>query len=150
MKRESAQALLVGTLGVVAAMSLAMLASHVSPILGFNAFFYGAFGGKQEIAETLASTTALLFPALGIAIAFRAGLFNIGAEGQLLIGGLLAGWLGTRIDVPPALAIAASSAIGSAIVARVCERSVGSQYACGSSESSGPAASGARSGPVTR
>ncbi len=118
MKHESAKALLIGTLGVAAAMSLAMIASHVSPIVGFNAFFYGAFGGKQEIAETLASTTALLFPALGIAIAFRAGLFNIGAEGQLLVGGLLAGWIGTRIDVPPALAITAifvAGALGGAL-----------------------------------
>ena len=49
----------------------------------------------SEFAETLVSATALLFPALGIALAFRAGLFNIGAEGQLVLGGLAAGVAGT-------------------------------------------------------
>ncbi len=68
----------------------------MSPIDGFRALFDGAFGGRNEIGETLVATTALLFPALGIALAFRAGLFNIGAEGQLLIGGLCAGALGAR------------------------------------------------------
>jgi ABC-type uncharacterized transport system permease subunit len=72
----------------------AMLAAGVSPVDGFEALFVGALGGKQQIAETLVQTAALLFPALGICIAFRAGLFNIGAEGQLLIGGLVAGAIG--------------------------------------------------------
>jgi ABC-type uncharacterized transport system permease subunit len=71
--------------------SIAMLLAHVSPIDGFYALFDGAFGTTSEFAETLVSATALLFPALGIALAFRAGLFNIGAEGQLVLGGLAAG-----------------------------------------------------------
>jgi simple sugar transport system permease protein len=85
--------------------SLAMLLAHVSPIDGFSALFDGAFGTKEEIAETLVQTTNLLFPALGIAVAFRAGLFNIGAEGQLLLGGFAAGWIGAAIPAPGWIAI---------------------------------------------
>ncbi|HEY0396561.1 MAG TPA: ABC transporter permease [Candidatus Elarobacter sp.] len=85
--------------------SIAMLLAHVSPIAGFAALFDGAFGTKGEIAETLVQTTNLLFPALGIAIAFRAGLFNIGAEGQLIIGGFAAGWLGAQFALPGYLAV---------------------------------------------
>ena len=85
--------------------SIAMLLAHVSPIDGFSALFDGAFGTKGEIAETLVQTTNLLFPALGIAIAFRAGLFNIGAEGQLILGGFAAGWLGAQIPLPGYLAV---------------------------------------------
>ena len=85
--------------------SIAMLLAHVSPFDGFAALFDGAFGTKEEIAETLVQTTNLLFPALGIAVAFRAGLFNIGAEGQLVLGGFAAGWFGAQFPAPAWLAI---------------------------------------------
>ncbi|HEV8021549.1 MAG TPA: ABC transporter permease, partial [Candidatus Lustribacter sp.] len=85
--------------------SIAMLVAHVSPIDGFSALFDGAFGTTSEFAETLVSATALLFPALGIALAFRAGLFNIGAEGQLVLGGLAAGVAGVWVAGPPVVSI---------------------------------------------
>jgi len=85
--------------------SIAMLLAHVSPLVGFGALFDGAFGTPEEVAETLVQATNLLFPALGIAIAFRAGLFNIGAEGQLILGGFAAGWLGAQLPLPPYLAV---------------------------------------------
>ena len=85
--------------------SIAMLLAHVSPIDGFSALFDGAFGTTSEFAETLVSATALLFPALGIALAFRAGLFNIGAEGQLILGGLAAGIAGVFVPGPPVVSI---------------------------------------------
>ncbi len=82
----------------------AMLVAGVSPADGFSALFVGALGGRAQIAETLVQTTALLFPALGISLAFRAGLFNIGAEGQLVIGGLAAGAVGAHLLAPTWLA----------------------------------------------
>ncbi|HYZ16283.1 MAG TPA: ABC transporter permease [Candidatus Acidoferrum sp.] len=85
--------------------SIAMLFAHVSPLVGFGALFDGALGTKEEVAETLVQATNLLFPALGIAIAFRAGLFNIGAEGQLILGGFAAGWLGAQVPLPGYLAV---------------------------------------------
>jgi simple sugar transport system permease protein len=85
--------------------SIAMLLAHVSPLDGFGALFDGAFGTRSELAETLVQTTNLLFPALGVAIAFRAGLFNIGAEGQLILGGFAAGWLGAALPLPGYLAV---------------------------------------------
>lgn len=85
--------------------SVAMALAHVSPLAGFGALFDGALGTREEIAETLVQTTNLLFPALGIAVAFRAGLFNIGAEGQLILGGFFAGWLGAQFRLPPYLAL---------------------------------------------
>jgi ABC-type uncharacterized transport system permease subunit len=85
--------------------SIAMLLAHVSPVDGFGALFDGAFGTRSELAETLVQTTNLLFPALGVAVAFRAGLFNIGAEGQLILGGFAAGWLGAALPLPGYLAV---------------------------------------------
>jgi simple sugar transport system permease protein len=92
--------------------SVAMLLAHVSPIDGFAALFDGAFGTTSEFAETLVSSTALLFPALGVALAFRAGLFNIGAEGQLVLGGLAAGIVGVLVPGPPVVAIVATLLAG--------------------------------------
>ncbi len=85
--------------------SLAMLLAHVSPINGFGALLDGALGNPSEVAETLLQTTALLFPALGVALAFRAGLFNIGAEGQIVLGGMTAGILGVALPLPGLLLI---------------------------------------------
>jgi general nucleoside transport system permease protein len=101
---------ILGPLGavvlIVVLMSLAMIAAGTSPVDGFTALIVGALGGRNQIGETLVATTALLFPALGICLAFRAGLFNIGAEGQLLIGALCAGALGAVLSVPGPIGIA--------------------------------------------
>ncbi|MEO6914043.1 MAG: ABC transporter permease [Candidatus Baltobacteraceae bacterium] len=107
MKR--ARRLISGPIGAIVLAivlaGIAMLIAGVSPIDGFSALFFGALGGKSQIAETLVQTTALLFPALGICLAFRAGLFNIGAEGQLIVGGLAAGGIGEHLHAPAFISI---------------------------------------------
>jgi len=85
--------------------SIAMAIAGVNPIDGFAALIGGSLGGPSQIGETLVQTTALLFPALGVTLAFRAGLFNIGAEGQLVVGGLFAGAIGARYVGPTPIAI---------------------------------------------
>ncbi|MDQ2866209.1 MAG: ABC transporter permease [Candidatus Eremiobacteraeota bacterium] len=101
-------ALAVGALLLCAAM----YAAGTNPIEGFSALVEGALGGRNQIGETLVATTALLFPALGITLAFRAGLFNIGAEGQLIIGALFAGAIGPQLHLPPLLGIVVLFACG--------------------------------------
>lgn len=92
MKRTSAaKATIAASIALVAVAAGAMLLAGANPVDGFAALLRGSLGGTNRIAETLVQTTALLFPALAVAFAFRAGLFNIGAEGQLVIGGLAAG-----------------------------------------------------------
>jgi simple sugar transport system permease protein len=78
--------------------------------------FAGAFGGSREIAETLVAATPLIFGGLAFAIAYQAGLFNIGIEGQLVVGGLAAGLVGaTPLGLP--LAIHLPLALLAAVVA---------------------------------
>jgi ABC-type uncharacterized transport system permease subunit len=98
--RRTVRDLLIALAVVFGVGSVAMLFAHTSPIDGFGALFDGALGNESEVAETLLQTTALLFPALGIALAFRAGLFNIGAEGQIVLGGMTAGILGVALPLP--------------------------------------------------
>lgn len=90
---------------IVVLMAVAMMIAGTNPIDGFTALILGSLGGRSQLGETLVATSALLFPSLGVALAFRAGLFNIGAEGQLLVGGMLAGAAGAAMTLPPALAI---------------------------------------------
>ena len=73
--------------------ALIMLATSVAPAniaKSFVALAYGSVGSLAAISETLTSTIPLVLSGLGIGLAFRAGLFNIGAEGQIVIGGLAA------------------------------------------------------------
>ena len=65
----------------------------------YGALFDGAFGNPTAISETLLSSTPLILAGLSVALAFRAGLFNIGAEGQMIAGMLAASWVGFTLDL---------------------------------------------------
>lgn len=94
-----------------------------SPIVAYSALFEGALNGAPRIGETLLKTTPLIFTGLSIAFAFRAGLFNIGAEGQYVIGTLftvIAGWVFRDLPGPLLLvAILLSGALGGALWAAI-------------------------------
>jgi ABC-type uncharacterized transport system permease subunit len=90
----------------------AMAIAGANQIAGFGALLHGALGGERQLSETLVQTTALLFPSLAVAFAFRAGLFNIGAEGQLIVGGLFAGLAGASFVAPGIVAIPVILAAG--------------------------------------
>ncbi len=74
--------------------SIFILASGHSPVAAFAALWQGAFGSQRAIGETLLRSTPLIFTGLALAYGFRSGLFNIGAEGQLFLGGLAAAVVG--------------------------------------------------------
>lgn len=88
--------ILVPLLAVVVALiigGLIMLATGVSGdaiVRSYVALFVGSAGSISAISETLTAATPLTLAGLGIALGFRAGLFNIGAEGQVLVGGMAA------------------------------------------------------------
>jgi simple sugar transport system permease protein len=69
----------------------------------YKALFQGAFVGWNSISETLLVSTPLILAGLSVAIGFRAGLFNIGAEGQMTIGGLTAVIVGISFEGLPAI-----------------------------------------------
>lgn len=68
-----------------------------------RAFFIGSLGSQFALAETLVQMIPLLIAGLAVAFSFHGGLFNIGVEGQLILGGLVAGVIGAKLDVSPAL-----------------------------------------------
>jgi general nucleoside transport system permease protein len=75
--------------------------SGANPFTAYAALFRGAFGSPAAISRTLEKATPLMFSGLAVAFAFKAGLFNIGGQGQLLIGGIFAAYLGFAIEGLP-------------------------------------------------
>jgi ABC-type uncharacterized transport system permease subunit len=63
-------------------------------INAYTALFTGSYGSLANISDTLVSVTPLIFASISVAIAFRAGLFNIGAAGQLAVGAMAADMVG--------------------------------------------------------
>ncbi|MDE4132759.1 ABC transporter permease [Phaeobacter sp. QD34_3] len=105
-------ALAIGATFVVAAL-LAMIAGG-NPFAVFGLILKGAFGSKFAILETLNSATPLIFTGLAIAVAFRAKLWNIGAEAQLYAGAVITVVLGTgalSLPAPLMLALCAIAAM---------------------------------------
>jgi ABC-type uncharacterized transport system permease subunit len=66
-----------------------------NPIEAYWALLRGMFGSPDRIAASLGRSTPFIGAALAVAFAFKAGLFNIGVEGQLLVGATAAAWVGT-------------------------------------------------------
>ncbi|HDD54815.1 MAG TPA: ABC transporter permease [Chloroflexi bacterium] len=71
-----------------------------SPADAYGALFKGAFSSKRYFAETLLSTTPLIFGGLAVALGFRCGLFNMGVEGQIVLGGMAAAYVGYAWELP--------------------------------------------------
>jgi simple sugar transport system permease protein len=106
--------------------AVVMLATGVTPeAIGrsFFSLFVGSVGSVSAISETLTAAAPLILAALGLALGFKAGLFNIGAEGQMIIGGVTAvavgfSFQGLPIFVHLPLALLAG-ALGGAIWASI-------------------------------
>jgi simple sugar transport system permease protein len=112
-------ALLVPVLAITAALAVSVVIIVVSDIELWREFslsalgdaisqagsamwalFTGSFGSLAAVSSTLAFSAPLILAGLSVAIGFKAGLFNIGAEGQMLMGGMAAVALGITIDIP--------------------------------------------------
>ncbi|WP_409292372.1 ABC transporter permease [Peribacillus sp. SCS-37] len=102
-------------LGLIAG-TIIMLVSGYDPLAGFSALFYGMFGDVFYAGETIRQVTPYILSGLAVAFAFRTGLFNIGVEGQVLVGWLASVWVGLAFDLPKVihlpLAILAAAAAG--------------------------------------
>ncbi len=102
---------LLGALMVLGVLTLLIALSHQPIGASYRIMLQGAIGlppGEQVSPldawdGTLHDMTLLLLTGLSVAVALQAGLFNIGAAGQLLMGALVAAWLGTQPDIPRGL-----------------------------------------------
>lgn len=65
----------------------------VNPLVAYQRIFTGAFGSLYGLSETLTKAIPLILCGVGLAVSFRARVYNIGAEGQLLMGAIAATWV---------------------------------------------------------
>jgi simple sugar transport system permease protein len=89
--------------GALVVSCLVVLAAGRDPVAAVAALFSGAFGSTYGFLNVWTKTCPLLFTGLAVLIAFRAGFWNIGAEGQFILGAIAAGWIGPWAGVPAAL-----------------------------------------------
>ncbi|MEW6286721.1 MAG: ABC transporter permease [Chloroflexota bacterium] len=89
------------TLAALLIGAVMLLFLRVNPLEAYKALWDGAFGSSNAIAETLVKATPLLLVALGICISFRGDVINIGGEGQMIVGAILATWIGLTFTTLP-------------------------------------------------
>src|SRR5437016_12982785 len=80
----------------------AVFLSGANPVDALVALFQGAFMERNSVSETLIATIPYIFLGLAVAIGFKAGLFNIGAEGQFYLGAVFGVYVGYRLHGFPA------------------------------------------------
>ncbi|MHB8627954.1 MAG: ABC transporter permease [Aggregatilineales bacterium] len=86
--------------------SVLIVLAGLDPIKAYTGLLQGAFGSDAGLVRTLVKMAPLILSGLAVAFAFKGGLFNIGAQGQLTIGALLSAWIGFGIpNLTPALHI---------------------------------------------
>lgn len=91
----------IATLAALAVGAVMLLILKVNPATAYAALWEGAFGSTNAFAETLVKATPLLLVALGICISFRGDVINIGGEGQMIIGAIMATWVGLTFTESP-------------------------------------------------
>lgn len=101
--------LVVPLLAVVAALAVGaimLLALGTNPLQGYAAMLEGAFGSWDALADTAIKAMPLLLVGVGICIAFRAGVINIGGEGQIIAGAILSTIVALALSgLPPVLLV---------------------------------------------
>ena len=95
----------LATLAALGVFALILMALGANPIEAYGALVEGAVGSPNAIADTLVKATPLLLIGLGICIAFRGGVTNIGGEGQLVVGAIAATLLGLKFPESPGYVI---------------------------------------------
>ena len=95
----------LATLAALAVGAVMLLVLGANPVSAYGALLEGAFGSTNAVAETAVKAIPLLLVGLGICIAFRGNVINIGGEGQMIIGAIFATLIGTTLADWPGWAI---------------------------------------------
>ena len=97
-----------------------LVAAGFNPAAAFAALFRGALGRPNYISNVIIKATPLLLCGIGISFAYKAGLFNIGAEGQYILGSVLAMMVGSQLDFPAPIQVplvVLAGVVGGALIA---------------------------------
>lgn len=96
---------LIPILAALAFTTILLIFFGASPSVSFSAILEGAFGSRASFLGVLAFWVPLLLCASGLLLTFQAGLWNIGIEGQIILGALGATWVALSVELPAPLQI---------------------------------------------
>lgn len=102
---RSACRAIIAVLLALLVTSIPILLSGKSPSLAYWSLLKGALGSLDNVAFALNKCTPYILTATGVALCFRAGMINIGGEGQIAIGALVASWVALNASGPPFLIV---------------------------------------------
>ncbi len=102
--------------GILLLLNLISFAFGVAPLATLREAAVGSWGTPYGVGQVLFKATPLVFTGLAFEVGFRAGLFNIGAEGQLGLGSLVAGWVGSVLPVGTPWVVGVPVCFGAAVV----------------------------------
>ncbi len=100
LTRDYLVSLLTAVLLALAVGAGIMLVCGHNPLEGYGALIEGALGKPRAIGNTLAKTVTLCLTGLAMSLAAKAGVFNVGGEGQLYLGAMAAAVVGAQLDAP--------------------------------------------------
>ncbi len=104
-RRFDIEAIMVPFLAVISAMVVGMVLIFVvtgyDPFAAYGSLINGAIGSPSAIGATMLRAAPIILTGLSVMVAFRAGLFNIGGNGQAIMGLLLAGFIGIKLGALP-------------------------------------------------
>jgi simple sugar transport system permease protein len=106
---------LLGGLAALLIGALLIALTGSDPITAYRAMLRGAFGGSRQLIETTLKATPLLLIGLGLTVAFKARVWNIGAEGQYFIGALFGSFIALQFPDLPALILIPAMLMGGVI-----------------------------------
>jgi ABC-type uncharacterized transport system permease subunit len=110
--RRAALPMFLTLAGVVVVLNLISLAFGVAPLATLRLAAAGSWGTPYGIGQVLFKATPLILTGLSFEVALRAGLFNIGSEGQLALAALVAGAVGAKLPAATPWIIALPIVIG--------------------------------------
>ena len=96
---------LVPVLAALAFTTMLLILFGANPVQALVAMYEGAFGGQTKALSVLAFWVPLLLSATGLVVTFTAGLWNIGVEGQIVLGAIAASWVALTVELPAPLQI---------------------------------------------
>ena len=100
-------------------IGLLVIIAGVSPLDAFSSLYDGAFGDRESALETLVQATPLILTGLAAAIAFRAGVWNIGGQGQFIAGAIGTWWVYATMPGLPAPLLFVAMFAGAAVFGAV-------------------------------
>jgi len=96
---------LLSMLIAVPIISVIFSGFNVNPLDAFRVIFEGAFGDVYGLSETVTKAIPLMLCAVGLGVAFETGFYNIGAEGQLLMGAIFSSWVALNFSGLPSIVL---------------------------------------------